>query len=146
MKTHVVKAGDIEQKWLLVDAENQILGRLATHVADLLRGKGKAAFSHHLDVGDHVIITNAAKIKVTGRKLDQKKYYRHTGYQSGLRSIILRELLEKRPEDVIMKAVKGMVPHTKLGRQQITKLHVYAGPEHRNQAQSPEPYTIPTLD
>jgi large subunit ribosomal protein L13 len=143
MKTHVVKAGEIEQKWLLVDAENQILGRLATHVAQLLRGKGKAAYSTHLDVGDHVVVTNAAKVKVTGRKLDQKKYYRYSGYQSGLKSTSMRDLMETRPEDVIKKAVKGMVPHTKLGRQQLKKLHVYAGAEHRNEAQSPEPCPVP---
>ena len=143
MKTHVVKAGDIEHKWLVVDAENQILGRLATHVAQLLRGKGKPAYSTHLDVGDHVVVTNASKVKVTGRKLDQKLYYRYSGYQSGLKSISLRELLEVRPEEVITKAVKGMVPHTKLGRQQITKLHVYAGPEHKNQAQGPVACPVP---
>jgi large subunit ribosomal protein L13 len=143
MKTHVVKAGEIERKWLLVDAENQILGRLATHVAQLLRGKGKAAYSTHLDVGDHVVVTNAAKVKVTGRKLDQKKYYRYSGYQSGLKSTSMRDLMATHPEDVVKKAVKGMVPHTKLGRQQLTKLHVYAGPEHHNQAQSPEPCPVP---
>ena len=143
MKTHVVKAGDIEHKWLVVDAENQILGRLATHVAHLLRGKGKAAYSTHLDVGDHVVVTNASKVKVTGRKLDQKMYYRYSGYQSGLKATNLRDLLESKPEEVIVKAVKGMVPHTKLGRQQLTKLHVYAGAEHKNQAQQPEECPVP---
>jgi len=143
MKTHVVKAGEIERKWLLVDAENQVLGRLATHVASLLRGKGKPAYSTHLDVGDHVIVTNAAKVRVTGRKLDQKRYYRYSGYQSGLKSTSLRDMIESKPEEVILKAVKGMVPHTKLGRQQLTKLHVYAGAEHRNQAQLPEACPVP---
>lgn len=143
MKTHVVKAGEIERRWLLVDAENQILGRLATHVAQLLRGKGKAAYSTHLDVGDHVVVTNASKVRVTGRKLDQKKYYRYSGYQSGLKSTTMRDLMEKNPEEVVKKAIQGMVPHTKLGRQQLRKLHVYAGPEHHNQAQSPEACPVP---
>lgn len=140
MKTHAVKAGDIERDWVLVDAEDQVLGRLATQVAELLRGKGKPHYTPHLDVGDHVVVTNAAKIKLTGRKIEQKKYYKYSGYPGGLKERTLGELMKKKPEDVIYRAVKGMMPHTKLGRQQLRKLRVYAGVEHEHQAQSPQPH------
>jgi large subunit ribosomal protein L13 len=137
MKTHVVKASEIERRWVLIDAEGQVLGRLATHVADLLRGKGKPTYTPWLDVGDHVVITNAAKIKVSGRKPQQKKYIRYSGYQGGLKVKSMRDLLERKPEDVVMRAVRGMLPHTKLGRQQLKKLRVYAGAEHPHEAQAP---------
>ncbi|MFQ5598930.1 MAG: 50S ribosomal protein L13 [Candidatus Krumholzibacteriia bacterium] len=139
MKTHVVKAGDIERKWVLVDAEGQVLGRLASHVASLLRGKGKPNYTPHLDVGDHVVVTNAARIKLTGRKLEQKKYYRYSGYPGGLKVRSMKDLMAKKPEDVVFRAIKGMMPHTKLGRQQLRKLRVHPGPEHRQQAQMPQP-------
>jgi large subunit ribosomal protein L13 len=139
MRTHVVKAGDIERQWVLVDAEGQVLGRLASRVANLLRGKGKPNYTPNLDVGDHVVVTNAARIRVTGRKLEQKKYYRYSGYPGGLKVRSLQQLMQARPEEVVLRAVKGMMPNTKLGRQQLRKLRVYAGPEHRQQAQSPRP-------
>ncbi|UCE02534.1 MAG: 50S ribosomal protein L13 [Candidatus Latescibacterota bacterium] len=139
MKTHVVKAGEIERNWVLIDAEGQVLGRLASHVANVLRGKDKPNYTPHLDVGDHVVVTNAAKIKLTGRKLTQKRYYSHSGYPGGLKVRTLQELMEKNPEEVVYRAVKGMLPHTKLGRQQLRKLRVYAGAEHKQQAQSPQP-------
>lgn len=137
MKTHVVKASEIERRWVLIDAEGQVLGRLATHVADLLRGKGKPTYTPWLDVGDHVVITNAAKIKVSGRKPQQKTYIRYSGYPGGLKVKSMRDLLERKPEDVVMRAVRGMLPHTKLGRQQLKKLRVYAGAEHPHEAQAP---------
>jgi large subunit ribosomal protein L13 len=134
MKTHVVRARDIEHKWVLIDAEGRVLGRVASHVANLLRGKGKPQY--------HVVVTNAAKVRITGDKLQQKKYYKHSGYPGGLRVRSMRELMESRPEEVIMRAVRGMLPATKLGRAQLTRLRVYAGPEHRQQAQSPAPFEL----
>ncbi|HZM15351.1 MAG TPA: 50S ribosomal protein L13 [Candidatus Krumholzibacteria bacterium] len=142
MKTHVVRARDIEHKWVLIDAEGRVLGRVASHVANLLRGKGKPQYTPHLDQGDHVVVTNAAKVRITGDKLQQKKYYKHSGYPGGLRVRSMRELMESRPEEVIMRAVRGMLPATKLGRAQLTRLRVYAGPEHRQQAQSPAPFEL----
>ena len=142
MKTHVVKASQIERHWLLVDAEGQVLGRLASRVADLLRGKGKPNYTPHLDLGDHVIITNAAKVKITGRKPQEKTYIRYSGYPGGLKVKSMREILEHRPESVVMRAVRGMLPHTKLGRQQLRKLRVYAGSEHPHVAQAPEVRTF----
>lgn len=139
MKTHVVRAKSIERKWVLIDAEGQPLGRLASHVANLLRGKGKPQYTPHLDMGDHVVITNAAKVRITGDKLDQKKYYKHSGYPGGLHVRSMRELMETRPDDVVMRAVHGMMPATKLGRSQMRRLRVYVGPEHRQQAQMPQP-------
>lgn len=137
MKTHVVRAGDIQRQWVHFDAEGKVLGRLASEVATILRGKTKANYSPNLDVGDHVVVTNAAKVKMTGRKLEQKRYYRYSGYPGGLRVESARQLLERKPEEVVYLAVKGMMPNTKLGRQQLRKLRVYAGPEHRQQAQQP---------
>ena len=137
MKTHVVKASEIERRWVLIDAEGQVLGRLATRVANLLRGKGKPTYTPSLDVGDHVVVTNAAKVKITGRKPEQKKYIRYSGYQGGLKVKSMRNLMEQRPEEVVMRAVRGMIPHTKLGRQQLRKLRVYAGAEHPHTAQAP---------
>ena len=135
MKTHVVKASEIQRDWILVDADGQVLGRLATRVAELLRGKGKPNYTPHLDLGDHVVVTNAARVKVTGRKPLQKKYIRYSGYPGGLKVKSMRDMLEHKPEEVVMRAVRGMLPHTKLGRQQLKKLRVYSGPQHPHQAQ-----------
>ncbi|MBI2940330.1 MAG: 50S ribosomal protein L13 [Chloroflexi bacterium] len=137
MKTYAVKLGDIKRNWLVVDAEGQTLGRFASRVAGLLRGKHKPIFSPHLDVGDYVIVVNAAKVRVTGEKLTQKQYYRHSGYPGGLKTELLRDVLAKRPERVIEHAVKGMLPHNALGHQLLRKLKVYAGPTHPHAAQQP---------
>ena len=142
MKTWNAKPGEIDRRWYVVDAEGQTLGRLATRIADTLRGKGKPQYTPHVDTGDFVIVVNANKIAVTGKKLDQKRYYRHSGYPGGLRSRTLREQLERQPTEVIRKAVKGMLPRNRLSRAQITKLKIYAGPEHPHAAQAPEPLTL----
>jgi len=139
MKTYTAKPGEIERSWYVVDAESKTLGRLATQIADVLRGKGKPAYTAHVDTGDFVIVVNAEKIHVTGQKLDQKIYYRHSGYPGGLRSRTLREQLERRPEEVIRKAVRGMLPKNRLAAAQLKKLKVYAGPDHPHAAQNPEP-------
>ena len=139
MKTYSAKKGEITRDWYVVDAEGQILGRLATQIADRLRGKGKPGYTPHVDTGDFVVVINAEKIQVTGKKLDQKIYYRHSGYPGGLKERTLREQLERRPAEVLRKAVKGMLPRNRLARQQITKLKIYAGPEHPHEAQSPKP-------
>jgi large subunit ribosomal protein L13 len=138
MKTWNAKPGEIDREWRLVDAEGQTLGRLATRVADTLRGKDKPQFTPHVDTGDFVVVVNAEKVAVTGNKLDAKRYYRHSGYPGGLRSRTLREQLERRPEEVIRKAVKGMLPRNRLGRAQLRKLKIYAGPEHPHGAQAPK--------
>ncbi|HET6381719.1 MAG TPA: 50S ribosomal protein L13 [candidate division Zixibacteria bacterium] len=137
MKTYAVKASDIERTWWVVDATDQTLGRLATRVATLLAGKHKPTYSPHLDTGDHVVVVNAEKIRVTGNKLTQKRYYRHSGYPGGLKEESLQALLARKPELVIERAVKGMLPQNRLGRAMIKKLKVYAGPEHPHQAQQP---------
>ena len=142
MKTYTAKPREIEQAWRLVDADGQILGRLATEIADTLRGKNKPAYTPHVDTGDFVIVVNAEKIAVTGKKLDEKMYYRHSGYPGGLKQRPLREQLERRPEEVLRKAVKGMLPRTRLGRRQLTKLKIYAGPEHPHEAQAPAPLEV----
>ena len=139
MKTYVATPIDRERNWLLVDAEGQTLGRLATQIADALRGKRKPTYTPHVDTGDFVVVVNAEKVAVTGKKLDEKRYYRHSGYPGGLRSRTLREQLDRRPGEVVRIAVKGMLPRNRLARRQITKLKVYAGPEHPHQAQNPEP-------
>ena len=139
MKTYSAKPGEITREWYLVDAEGKTLGRLATQIADTLRGKRKPQYTPHVDTGDFVIVVNADKIQVTGNKLDQKRYYRHSGYPGGLRSRTLREQLERRPTEVLRVAVKGMLPKNRLARQQITKLKIYAGPEHPHEAQNPKP-------
>jgi len=139
MKTYTAKPREIEQAWRLVDADGQILGRLATEIADTLRGKNKPAYTPHVDSGDFVIVVNAEKVRVTGKKLDQKIYYRHSGYPGGLRERTLAEQLARRPEEVIRKAVKGMLPKNKLAAAQLRKLKVYAGPEHPHAAQNPAP-------
>jgi len=144
MKTYTAKPGEIERHWYVVDADGQTLGRLATRIADMLRGKGKPEYTPHVDTGDFVVVVNAEKIQVTGNKLDQKMYHRHSGYPGGLRSRSLREQLERRPTEVLRKAVKGMLPRNRLGRAQIGKLKIYAGPEHPHEAQSPEPLKLET--
>ena len=140
MKTYSAKPGEITREWYLVDAEGKTLGRLATQIADTLRGKRKPQFTPHVDTGDFVVVVNAEKIQVTGNKLDQKRYYRHSGYPGGLRSRTLREQLDRRPTEVLRIAVKGMLPKNRLARQQITKLKIYAGPEHPHDAQEPKPF------
>ena len=142
MKTYSAKPREIEQSWYLVDAEGETLGRLATEIADVLRGKRKPAYTPHVDTGDFVVVVNAEKIRVTGNKLEQKIYYRHSGYPGGLRQRTLAEQLQRRPEEVIRKAVKGMLPRNRLARKQLTKLKVYAGPEHPHSAQQPQPMEI----
>jgi large subunit ribosomal protein L13 len=142
MKTYTAKKGEIAREWYLVDADGQTLGRLATRIADALRGKGKPQYTPHVDTGDFVIVVNADKIRVTGNKLDQKRYYRHSGYPGGLRSRTLREQLDRRPTEVLRTAVKGMLPKNRLARQQINKLKIYAGPEHPHEAQAPKPLPL----
>jgi large subunit ribosomal protein L13 len=144
MRTFQAKPSDRERNWLVVDAEGKTLGRLATQIADLLRGKGKPTYTPHVDVGDFVIVINADKIVVTGNKLEAKRYWRHTGYPGGIRSRTLGEMLERQPEEVIRKAVKGMLPRNRLARRQLTKLKVYAGSEHPHAAQKPEAMEIET--
>ena len=138
MKTYNAKPGEITREWYVVDADGKTLGRLATQIADTLRGKRKPQYTPHVDTGDFVIVVNAEKITVTGNKLDQKRYYRHSGYPGGLRSRTLREQLDRRPTEVLRVAVKGMLPKNRLARQQITKLKIYAGPEHPHEAQNPK--------
>ena len=140
MKTYTAKPGEIQRDWYVVDAEGQTLGRLATRIADTLRGKGKPEYTPHVDTGDFVVVVNAEKIHVTGQKLDQKMVYRHSGYPGGLKTRTLREQLERRPTEVIRKAVKGMLPRNKLAAAQLTKLKVYAGPEHPHAPQAPKPW------
>ncbi len=142
MKTYMANPDKIERKWFVVDAEGQTLGRLAAEVAKVLRGKNKPEFTPHIDTGDNVIVINAEKIKVTGKKLDQKVYYHHSDYVGGMKETTLREMMAKKPEQVIELAVKGMLPKGPLGRTMIKKLHVYAGAEHAHQAQKPEVLTF----
>jgi large subunit ribosomal protein L13 len=142
MKTYNAKPGEIQRDWVLVDAEGQTLGRLATQIADRLRGKTKPQYTPHVDTGDFVVVVNAEKIAVTGKKLDEKMYYRHSGYPGGLKQRTLREQLDRRPTEVLRKAVKGMLPRNRLGRQQLTKLKIYVGPEHPHEAQSPTPMEV----
>ena len=142
MKTWNAKPGEIDRRWYLVDADGQTLGRLATRIADTLRGKDKPQYTPHVDTGDFVVVVNAEKVAVTGQKLDQKRYYRHSGYPGGLRERTLREQLDRQPAEVLRKAVKGMLPRNRLARQQLTKLKIYAGPEHPHQAQAPEPLPL----
>ena len=138
MKTFMASPATIDRKWYVVDAEGKTLGRLASEVAKVLRGKNKAIFTPHIDTGDYVIVVNADKVKVTGKKLDQKIYYHHSDYIGGMKETTLREMMNKHPERVIEYAVKGMLPKGPLGRQMYTKLFVYAGPEHKHAAQQPE--------
>ena len=137
-KTYSTKPTDIERKWYVVDATDQTLGRLATRIALILKGKHKPVYAPHMDVGDFVIVVNAEKVHVTGRKMEQKRYYRHSGYPGGLREISLRDQIEKHPTRVVERAVRGMLPKNALGRQMYRKLKVYAGPDHPHAAQQPE--------
>ena len=142
MKTYMANPDKIERKWYVVDAEGATLGRLASEIAKVLRGKNKPEYTPHIDTGDYVIVVNAEKVKVTGKKLQQKVYYNHSDYVGGMRETTLAELLAKKPEKVIELAVKGMLPKGPMGRDMIKKLHVYAVPEHANQAQKPEVLTF----
>ena len=142
MKTYVATPTTRERNWLVVDATGMTLGRLATQIADALRGKRKPEYTPHIDTGDFVVVVNAERISVTGNKRAEKRYYRHSGYPGGLRSRTLEEMLQRRPEEVIRLAVKGMLPRTKLGRAQLRKLKVYAGPDHPHAAQKPEPMEV----
>jgi large subunit ribosomal protein L13 len=144
MKTYVATPQDRERNWLLVDAQGQTLGRLATQIADALRGKRKPTYTPHVDVGDFVVVVNAEKIAVTGNKLHEKMYYRHSGYPGGLKKRTLNDMLQRRPEEVIRLAVRGMLPKNRLARKQLTKLKVYAGPEHPHEAQKPTKLEITT--
>ncbi|MCT9002600.1 50S ribosomal protein L13 [Microbacterium memoriense] len=141
-RTYTPKAGEATREWFVIDATDVVLGRLATHAAVLLRGKHKATFAPHMDMGDHVIVINAGKVALTGQKLTQKKDYRHSGYPGGLRSTTYAELLEKNPIRAVEKAIRGMLPKNSLGAQQLSKLKVYTGAEHPHAAQQPTPYTF----
>ena len=142
MKTYMANPDKIERKWYVVDAEGQTLGRLSAEIAKVLRGKNKPVFTPHIDTGDYVIVVNAEKVKVTGKKLDQKIYYHHSDYVGGMKETTLREMMAKKPEAVVELAVKGMLPKGPLGRSMIKKLHVYAGAEHAHEAQKPEVLTF----
>ena len=142
MKSFMASPSTVERKWYVVDAEGKTLGRLASEVANVLRGKNKPIYTPHIDTGDYVIVVNAEKVKVTGKKLDQKIYYHHSDYVGGMKETTLREMLAKKPEKVVELAVKGMLPKGPLGREMYTKLFVYAGPEHKHQAQKPEALTF----
>ena len=142
MKTYMANPDKIERKWYVVDATDKTLGRLTSEIAKVLRGKNKPVYTPHIDTGDYVIVVNAEKIAVTGKKLDQKIYYNHSDYVGGMKETTLREMMDKKPEKVIELAVKGMLPKGPLGRSMIKKLHVYAGPEHDHQARKPEVLTF----
>jgi large subunit ribosomal protein L13 len=142
VRTYQPKPGDVQRQWHVIDATDVVLGRLASQTARLLRGKHKAIYAPHVDTGDFVIIVNAAKVALTGAKRDNKVAYRHSGYPGGLKTVRYTELLDKRPDRAVEKAIKGMLPHTTLGRHMASKLKVYAGPEHPHQAQKPVPYEI----
>ena len=141
-RTYTPKAGEAQREWLVIDATDVVLGRLASHAAALLRGKHKATFAPHMDMGDFVIIVNAEKVALTGAKLEKKMAYRHSGYPGGLKAVGYAELLEKNPVRAVEKAIRGMLPKNSLGRAQLKKLKVYAGPEHPHSAQQPKPYTL----
>ena len=142
MKTFSAKKEDIVRQWVVVDAQDQVLGRLATRIAQILRGKNKPIFTNHVDTGDFVIVVNAEKIRLTGNKLDAKVYYRHSGYPGGIKGMTAREMLKRKPEQVIKTAVKGMLPKNRLASRVISKLKVYAGPDHPHEAQQPEKLEI----
>jgi large subunit ribosomal protein L13 len=137
-KTKSLKASELDAKWFVIDADGEVVGRMCTKIADVLRGKHKPSFTPHMDCGDYVIVINAEKVRFTGNKMDQKEYQRYSGYPGGQRSLTAKELMEKKPYAIIEKAVKGMLPKTRLGRQQFKKLFVYAGAEHPHQAQKPQ--------
>jgi len=140
MKGFIAKPNEVERKWYVINAEGKTLGRLSTEVATLLRGKHKPTYTPHVDTGDHVIIVNCEKVVLTGKKLDQKMHRHHSGYMGGMKEVPYRKFMAERPEEAVYLAVKGMLPHNRLGRQMIKKLRTYAGPEHENQAQKPEVY------
>lgn len=142
MKSYIAKPAEVQRNWYLVDAEGKTLGRLATEIATILRGKHKPTFTPHVDGGDFVVVVNASKVVLTGKKLDQKIYRHHSGYIGGMKEISARDLLNKNPEKMMMLAVKGMLPHNSLGRQMLKKLRVYAGAEHENIAQKPEVWEV----
>ncbi|QSB06135.1 50S ribosomal protein L13 [Natronoglycomyces albus] len=142
MRTFTPKPGDIDPQWHVIDAADVVLGRLATHAAQLIRGKHKPTFAPNTDGGDYVIVINAEKVHLTGKKLEQKRAYRHSGYPGGLRSLSYGELMDRAPDKVVEKAIRGMLPKNKLGRQMFSKLKVYAGPSHPHAAQQPKPYEI----
>jgi len=141
-RTYTPKAGEVQREWLVIDATDVVLGRLASHAAALLRGKHKPTFANHIDTGDFVVVVNAAKVALTGQKLEKKMAYRHSGYPGGLKSVSYSELLEKNPVRAVEKAIRGMLPKNSLGRQQLSKLKVYAGAEHPHAAQQPKPYSF----
>ena len=142
MKSYVARPRTVERKWHLIDADGQTLGRLATEIARLLRGKNKPQYTPHIDTGDFVVVVNAEKVVVTGKKAEQKVYYRHTGYPGGLKQTSYEAMLERKPTEILRRAVRGMMPKTRLGRQQLKKLKLYAGPEHPHEAQNPQPYEV----
>ncbi len=142
MKSYMARPNEVERKWYVVDAQGQTLGRLATEIAMILRGKKKAVYTPHVDVGDFVVVVNAGKVAVSGKKAEQKLYRRHTGYPGGLREMTYEEMRDKKPTDIVRKAVKGMLPRTRLARQQFKKLKIYAGPQHPHSAQTPETYEV----
>ena len=142
MKTFSAKKEDVQRRWVVVDAEDVVLGRLASQVAGIIRGKNKPIFTPHVDTGDFVIVVNAEKVRLTGNKLDQKFYYRHSGYPGGIKGVSARDLLQKKPEMLVRNAVRGMLPKNRLGRQMIGKLKIYAGPEHPHEAQQPRKVSI----
>jgi large subunit ribosomal protein L13 len=142
MKSYMARPREVERNWYLIDAEGQTLGRLATEIARLLRGKNKPQYTPHVDTGDFVVVVNAEKAIVTGRKAEQKVYYRHSGYPGGLKETSYEVMLERKPTEILRRAVRGMMPKTRLGRQQLRKLKIYAGPEHPHEAQNPQPYEV----
>ncbi|MFL6058730.1 MAG: 50S ribosomal protein L13 [Rubrobacteraceae bacterium] len=142
MKSYMARPLEVERKWYVVDAEGQTLGRLATEIATILRGKNKPQYTPHVDTGDFVVVVNAEKVVVTGRKAEQKVYRRHSGYPGGLKVTSYEQLMERRPTEILRRAVKGMMPKNRLARQQLRKLKIYAGPEHPHAAQNPQPYEV----
>src|SRR5919205_363214 len=142
MKSYMARPHTVERRWYLIDAEGQTLGRLATEISRLLRGKNKPQYTPHVDTGDFVVVVNAEKAIVTGRKAEQKVYYRHSGYPGGLKETSYEVMLERKPTEILRRAVRGMMPKTRLGRQQLKKLKIYAGPEHPHEAQAPQPYKV----
>jgi large subunit ribosomal protein L13 len=142
MKSYMARPLEVERKWYVVDAEGQTLGRLATEIATILRGKNKPQYTPHVDTGDFVVVVNAEKVVVTGRKAEQKVYRRHSGYPGGLKETSYEQLMERRPTEILRRAVKGMMPKNRLARQQLRKLKIYAGPEHPHAAQNPQPYEV----
>jgi len=142
MKTYVGREVEVQKKWYLVDGQGQVLGRLASQIAMLLRGKTKPIYTPHADVGDFVVVVNAEQVRLTGKKLDNKIYYRHTGYIGGIKSITARKLLDKKPDEVLRSAVRGMLPKNRLGRRLLKKLKIYAGDQHPHQSQQPETLTL----